>query len=495
MDIAELIALGQMEKGKVSINDPSGKVHKDIAEAEAIQRHEADRNARRAANNAKLAALNASGKAAETSRMKFGTNDPATIRKADVPGNPISDPDAFKLLASAHPEEATRVLDTVGSALGITGGSQAPAAEFRKGTQTTPDGRQIPYFTNLQGDAGVSGGPMAGVTGLEHYNAGNIERGDAWADSTDPAKRGVAREMTNARSMIENSPKTQDAIGRDVAARFPSALKDVTELGEEGARAKWLKDVEAGKMSYPTMQHLGVQTGEEAARQDEAKYESTRQKYFEWARGRGVVGALQTLSEHAQSGTLDPKYAARIERDLIEKAKSREDPEADLAPDAFLPYTVADAANWRWSTPRPDKIEDPSKPPTLLNPGGLAPGPEERMQKRVELSGATLLDTISGPEATGAPARTMDSYTVKGGATPRDAGPRSGAGWQFGGSFWDAGPSAGEQMGTGPMGVLTGAGEAIGEATQGLSHAAGGRESPAERKRRLAKEAARRARG
>lgn len=500
--IDELIELGAMEKGKTSIADLSGKIHKDIAEAEAIKRHEVDRNSRRAKNDATRAQLDKTNKPA-----LLGVTDPSLL--SQIESGPLGDSKNFKRVAANDLEGGRAMIDSTKQALGLMDAPPAAVAgEFRKGTQTLTDGRQIPYFTNLQGapgdaetDSGMAGGIPSNVSELEHYSAGapgsRASKLNEWANSNDPTKRAVAAKLTAAEHELKYGDKSARVIGSQVAKDSSDFEKLVSEVGIEGATQEYLKKIESGDRALPVLHELTRLSKDKVETAERAEYEQRRQQVLTWARTHGAKDALTRLSEATQQGIGKPDHNAAIEKELRTFARSATSGDLDSAPEQdFIPATGEDVDQWpeNRKTGQDFYQKDPFKPGTIVNPKGTTPTPQVVEQDN-QAAQADLLDTVTGAPSIGAPARTPYSYTAQGGAPPPEQSSQKGPGYELGGDFWNAGPSAGEQMGNGPWGALSGAAGAIGEAVQGLSHAAGGRESPAERQRRLAKEAARRARG
>jgi hypothetical protein len=400
-------------------------------------------------------------------KSTYGTTNPEAIRALDMPGSPLIDPDAFKLLSAAHPEEATRILDSIDKS---SGRGPTSAEPIRRGTQTTEHG-DIPYFTNLPGAAGDVGGPMAGVRDLAPYapggspNPGNAH--DPLAGITDPEERAVARKIADAREQVTYGPKTPEFIGRKVAEGLPQALEDLKTLGDEGAAAKNMKLVEQGKMSFAVAEALSMQTKDAASKQAEAGYAQNEKNYFDVARARGVTTALDLLNQNEQSGLHTPSEARRLEAQLTSKAKSQLSTDAATTPDLFLPATIADAVNWKWSYPLPEHITYPggaggrapdeglprgvpmpSRPASLINPNGQGPSPQEVTGKKVAQSSQDLISTVTGPDQVGKPARTAFSYTI-----PKETSISQPFGFDSSpeavkaatsGGFWHSGKSGGE---------------------------------------------------
>jgi hypothetical protein len=438
---------------------------------------------------------------------KFGTSDTGMLRKLE--GQGPFDEHNFALLAKEDPEAANKQLDSIEETLGMRkpagGGAQdaTGGAAIRRGTQHIADGRDIPYFTNLPGAAGSQGGPMENVSDLALYNAGPAGTGGDWATSNDPVKRAVARKIADARNVVKLGEKGEGYVGKKVASMVPQAEQDVTDLGSDAASAKWMAGVEKGDYPLGVVHQLTSYTKDKAAQAEDAQYETKRDQVMQWARWNGADQALARIHEERQAGTGNPKHLAAIEKEVRAKMRPSTDKNAVMSPYEYLPATAQDVETWTGKDAQPDYVEDPFKPAHIGNPKGTEPVPNVVADKHQAATGA-LLDTVTNAPSIGAPARTAYSYTAGAGGTqnsgahgtvPSEASKVSkGPGFQIGGDFLDAGPSAGEEAGygKGPWGALTGAGAALGEFMQGVS---GGAEGPLTREQRLRHEAVRRARG
>lgn len=474
----------------------------------ALKKKQAQDAARKAQTDAEYQAQQAANTKNEA---KYGTSDTAMLRKLEGVGS-IDDKD-FALLAHEDPEAATKRLDAFEQTLGMkSAGAQGatPSASggagIRRGTQHTADGREIPYFTNLPGDAGAQGGPMANVSGLAPYNAGPGSGGGGggadWATSDDPVKRAVARKVAEARDVVQLGEKGEGYIGKKVAGMIPQAEKDITELGPEGANTKWLQGVEHGDYPLQVANALVSHTKEQAADEKDKQFAIQRESALTYANTHGVQNTLEALQRAEMAGDGDPKTFALLRNELTKRSTTAIKAIGSMTPSKYLPATGEDVDQWPDKVVRRDfSLTDPFKPAHMANPGGTKPIPQVAEDQQQAAQGA-LLDTVTTAPSIGTPAKTAYSYTAGGGATPSANMPQapgimdriSRAGSSAAAHAAQAGARGlNERQPGDPLDELgLPSGDDVSAFMQGLS---GGEEGPLTRQQRLRREAARRARG
>lgn len=488
MSLDELLSLGKdAAKSRTATESDAAKA---IAEAQDIKKNETERLQRKTKNDATIA-----GQKTDLAQSKtpFGITDPTLL--GHIERGPLGDPEGFARAAHDDPEGAQTLLDNTKMALGIDAPGATNAAPIRKGTQHTANG-DIPYFTNLAGNAGAEGGPMADVTGLMPYASGASagSKLDEWASSNDPMKRAVARKLSDAESNLKYGDKGSQVIGRKVASMIPGAEKDIAALGPDAASDKWMQGVASGDYPLAVVGELTQYTKDKAASQSDAEFAQHTNEAREYARWNGTESTLAKLRDMRAdpSNGWNPRHIAAVEADIKRSGVSAVSKQGVMDPEGYLPQTTADVAQWNDKRQAPDFVQNPFRPLTVANPKGTQAVPSMVEDAHAQASQG-LLDQVQGAPSIGAPAKTAYSYTTGGGggAAPPDSGIKEGPGYSFGRSFFDAGP-------TGPGSRILpegsgGIGDELALLSSGINNRA--EEGPLTRAARLKREAARRARG
>lgn len=425
LDLNQLLDLGgRVGAGKTSSSSVS--LNQAIREAQEADEMDTKSSTKGATSRAEKVARAKAGTAQRESERaanekQYGTGETSKVNAVRGQG-PFNK--GFEQLAAGDPLRATQELDFVEQTLGLKSSNPKtpPAKEdapIRKGVHTGAAGGDVPYFTNLPGAAGSSGGPMEGVRDLKEYNASPRTAGLGGGANEDPRMRGVAERIRSARDEVQYGAKSGDVIAKEVSGKFDSAVKDIKELGNEAASQKWLGQVASGELSDAAYKRLHAEAATVAADQDELEYAKMREQVTTVARNEGVTNALQFLKENTLGGTGgNPKHMKRVETELRMRARPAASTEMQMTPDLYLPASRADAMQVLGRAP--GTAVDAKAPPTLLNPHD-GPTAANVAHQAAEDAGMTLEELVQGQAGT--KAKTASDYT--GPAT--DAGPAPGS--------------------------------------------------------------------
>jgi hypothetical protein len=487
---------------KVSI--PSVSLRQEIKEAQAAMADTStpEQKANKAAEKSRAAVA-----LARTNRNM--EDRPLGVSQSEFEATKGTGPEAadFKLIAASDPAKAAQMVDEYAQRLHAEKAAPAPGSDaFYRGTMAAPsDGAEIPYFTNLApGMRDTRAHDFQKISPGREGTGGFVSGENTGAqDASDPRMRTIVERIREGRNEIAYGKKSDDVVASEVSRRMPSALKDLQNLGPEAASNKWLKDVESGHLSDAAYRRLHAETADAAKRADESEYAQLREKYISVAKDRGVSRALDVVNKNRRAGKDDPSHLKRIEAELAERGRTSMSPDAIASPDAFLPLGLEDARSWKTGLgPSPTKggKVDTQAPPTIFNThNGLTTVAQGGA--RAETSVEQLKSAVQSPEMVGTPARSAASYTATEGAPQKNKPnyvPYGGSGGEIDTANpveYNAPFIPKRDETKSPWGFLAGSGEAVGQALEGVTAAAGGHESKAERERRLKREAVKRKRG
>ncbi len=410
---------------------------KDISEAKALKEAENARQKRQARERAITADIN---KRMAEKKAAYGTTDPDKIRAVEDTGLSLKDVAALPKVARAIGAEPA--LEQLGAF------ERAAGAGASRQMDTGPDrpimvGRGAadePYFTNLTPqelhEERRSANAIREMAGLEAMKGGPrdlrvIDAGSTLlsgnsGDSRTPEEKKLDRSLDLVRNTIEGPGKR----------------------AEETANLRQKAEAHAKTFGLNAMSDMIDKT-------------ITGKKL-------GMVSATDAMG---------------IRDDLMRRGATAE----ELAQDQtgqLLP----------WVEPKAGKMKDEKAVQTILNPGG-AMTKEQMVTRRSEATIASLLSDVGGDTPKEAPTAYQLAQR-RGQPAPKrkpQMVPYGGSGGKIDAAnpieynapfFPKRDPNAS------PWGFLEGSGTAIGQAVEGLSFAAGGKEHSAERKRRLAREKA-----
>ena len=232
--------------------------------------------------------------------LEFGTADKEKIDKIRLLGDMSAK--GLQAVAAADPGAAEAKIKDMESILGLgETGPKAEAAPYMRGTHVLPGGREIPFYTNLpEGQAGA--GMPGQIEDLQPYDFG--EAGPAPA----PAKGPASRMIEERRAAVTFGPRYEGAATAEATKAVRGMRRWEKRGGQEGATEFLNELVGGGQISADAAKIAQAQReGERGGEREAAKIALLRKL----EPGIAEKGALRTLDE-IEEMILDPKQRQKI---------------------------------------------------------------------------------------------------------------------------------------------------------------------------------------